>query len=123
MCVAAGRECGGLQAASARARAPVWRPACRPATPRGTFASMWSLMRLPVSMRTAALLLLASGCSGRAPVDLSGFEITLEHAQRPGLRASYSLSVHGDGTVRYEGVAWVKTMGERTWQIPTARVE
>jgi Domain of unknown function (DUF6438) len=51
------------------------------------------------------------------------FSITLERTSCLGSCPDYTVTIHGDGSVRYEGRAYVQTRGLRTRTIPHSTVQ
>lgn len=68
-------------------------------------------------------LLLTLQLAAQASTATDGFSITLERIGCLGSCPDYTVTIHGDGTVRYEGVAYVQTKGVRTRTIPTSAVQ
>lgn len=57
------------------------------------------------------------------PQNLTGVEITLERTPCYGTCPVYSIIIHGDGTVIYEGKQFVRIEGTRVYTIPKENVE
>ena len=57
------------------------------------------------------------------PENLTDVEITLERTGCYGTCPVYSVTIHGDGTVIYEGNHFVRIEGVRTYTIPKESVE
>lgn len=55
--------------------------------------------------------------------DLDGLVITMKRDECFGPCPVYSVSIHGDGTVVYEGSKYVKVEGKRDYKIPKTRVK
>jgi hypothetical protein len=56
------------------------------------------------------------------PIDYQGVVITLQRTVCLGLCPSYSLTIHGDGSVDYFGREFVKVTGEQTGQVSQDKV-
>ena len=54
--------------------------------------------------------------------DLAGVVITMKRDECYGPCPIYSVTIHGDGTVIYKGVKYVKVSGRRTFRIPKEKV-
>ncbi|MFC1904206.1 DUF6438 domain-containing protein [Chloroflexota bacterium] len=74
-------------------------------------------------------IVLATGCLGNrhqtatpAPSDLKEVVITLERTACHGTCPVYTLTIYGSGTVIYEGKEFVKTTGEKEWNISEEKV-
>jgi len=57
------------------------------------------------------------------PTDLSDVTIKLERTACFGFCPIYSISIHGNGTVNYDGMDFVETKGIRTYEIPIDQVK
>jgi hypothetical protein len=74
----------------------------------------------PLSFIAFILLSLLSGAQSSAPID--DFSITLEHGPCEGVCPWYSVTILKDGSVRYEGKAYVHVEGVRRNKIPVSEV-
>ena len=68
-------------------------------------------------MAWLALLLSLTLAGGRAQSHADDVQITLERTACFGTCPAYTVTLSGDGTVRYEGRQFVRETGKRTWTI------
>jgi hypothetical protein len=73
-------------------------------------------------MAWLALLLSLTLAGGGAPSHAEDVQITLERTACFGMCPVYTVTLSGDGTVRYEGRQFVRETGTRTWKIDAAAV-
>lgn len=83
----------------------------------------------PICLKqTTASKLVARGWASKTwtgptlPTDLSGVSIKLERTPCFGFCPTYSVTIHGNGTVDYEGIRFVETTGHKAYQIPVQQV-
>jgi hypothetical protein len=76
-------------------------------------------MNIGSALRTLAFAAMLAACAPvNAPAQEGPVEITLRRTVCYGFCPDYTVSISGDGQVRYEGRAFVNVVGQRTASIP-----